>query len=277
MSRKTSTILALLLLLCGIGVLIYPALSDYVNRINGSYAIQELNNQLAQTERESITRQRTLAQAYNADLSGGVTGDVFAATVEGDQLERYNHIMDFGNGIMGSVQIPKIDVSLPIYHGVDSVVLSKGVGHIPQTAFPIGGSGSHAVLTGHTGLPAAELFTDLTQVELGDLFYISILEGTLAYQVDQIKVVLPHESDDLMPVPGEDYCTLVTCTPYGINSHRLLVRGIRVELEETEVEQTLQEEILEQNVVPVELMAAGAAAAVIVLAIIVLIFKKKKG
>ena len=276
MRRKTSIILALLLLLVGIGVLIYPTLSDYVNRINGSYAIQEMNNQLAQVERETITRQRRLAEDYNAGLSGVAITDAFTAEEDDTLLEGYNGIMDLGNGIMGSIQIPKIDVSLPIYHGVDSVVLSKGVGHMPQTAFPIGGSGNHAVLTGHTGLPTAGLFTDLTKMELGDLFYINILEDTIAYQVDQIKVVLPHESEDLRAVPGKDYCTLVTCTPYGINSHRLLVRGIRIELEEEVIVQQMQAEIRTQTSVPVELMAAGASVLVVLITIIVLVFKKNK-
>ena len=276
MNRKTSIILALLLLLVGIGVLIYPTLSNYVNRINGSYAIQEMNSQLALVERETIARQRRLAEDYNAALSGVVITDPFTAGEDGSLLEAYNDIMDFGNGIMGSIQIPKINVSLPVYHGVDSVVLSKGVGHMPQTAFPIGGSGNHAVLTGHTGLPTAELFTDLTKMELGDLFYINILEGTIAYQVDQIKVVLPHETGDLLAVPGKDYCSLVTCTPYGINSHRLLVRGIRIELEKEAVAQQLQEEIREQSAMPMELMVAGAVAVVIMIAITVLIFKKNK-
>jgi len=132
---------------------------------------------------------------------------------------------------MGYIEIPVIDVYLPVYHGVDESVLSKGVGHISKTAFPIGGVGNHSVLTGHTGLPSAELFTDLVEVQEGDTFYVHIAGETVAYQVDQILVVLPEEVDNILPVPGKDYCTLVTCTPYGVNSHRLLVRGYQVEYE----------------------------------------------
>ena len=134
-----------------------------------------------------------------------------------------------GDGMMGYIEIPEIDIYLPIYHGVSEEVLSKGIGHMPNSAFPIGGEGNHAVLTGHTGLPSAKLFTDLTELEEGDRFYIHILDLVLCYTVDQIKVVLPNEGQDLSIVPGKDYCTLVTCTPYGINSHRLLVRGIRTD------------------------------------------------
>ena len=128
---------------------------------------------------------------------------------------------------MGYIDIPTIDAHLPIYHGTDEEVLAKGVGHVPDTAFPIGGIGNHSVLTGHTGLPSAKIFTDLTELAEGDLFYIHILNETLVYEVDQIQVVLPSQLDNLLPVADRDYCTLVTCTPYGINSHRLLVRGQR--------------------------------------------------
>ena len=269
MRRKTSIILALLLLLVGMMVLIYPTLSDYVSQVNGSYAIQELNSQMDSVERETLTRQRLLAEAYNAGISGSFDSD-------DERLDTYEDIMNFGNGIMGYIQIPKISVNLPIYHGISDEVLSKGAGHLPQTAFPIGGAGNHAVLSSHTGLPSAELFTNLTELETGDVFYISILEETLAYQVDQIKVVLPSEVEDLAPVAGEDYCTLVTCTPYGINSHRLLVRGHRVELDRAEAEEQLQREIRQQTAVPVELLAAAAAAGAVLVGIVVLLLKKNK-
>lgn len=208
-------IFAVVLLLIGVGVLAYPPVSDYVNRLHGSYAIQTLQEQVGQATDTQLAEQRRLAQSYNADPSQSTVG--------------YQDILDYGGGIMGYIDIPSIDVHLPIYHGVDSDVLAKGVGHLPESSFPIGGEGNHAVLTGHTGLPGAHLFTDLTELDEGDEFSIHILEEELTYRVDQITVVLSHETGDLAPRAGKDYCTLVTCTPYGINSHRLLVRGERVE------------------------------------------------
>lgn len=262
--RKTSIIAALLLLLVGIGVLIYPTLSDYLSRVNGSYAIQSLSSQMGQTERETLVQQRQLAQRYNAWIAGA--GEPPA--------EAYDEILDFGNGIMGYIQIPKIDANLPIYHGISDEVLAKGVGHLPKTAFPIGGEGSHTVLSGHTGLPEAELFSNLTELEMGDQFYIHILDEILVYQVDSIDVVLPSEAESLAPVPGEDYCTLVTCTPYGVNSHRLLVRGSRVEGSEEEME-LLREETHQQTQIPWELILAAVAAGVVVVCLGVLVFRKK--
>ena len=211
-------ILAAALLLAGMGVLAYPFVSDYINQLHGSYAIQALQEQVGQATNAQLAEQRRLAQEYNADPNHAAVS--------------YRDVMDYGGGIMGYIDIPSIDVHLPIYHGVDSDVLAKGVGHLPESDFPIGGEGYHAVLTGHTGLPGAHLFTDLTELKEGDEFSIHILEQELVYRVDQITVVLSHETGDLTPQTGRDYCTLVTCTPYGINSHRLLVRGIRAEPEQ---------------------------------------------
>lgn len=205
----------------GVGVLVYPLVSDYINQLHGSYAIQALQEQVGQATNEQLAEQRRLAQDYNADPKNSSVS--------------YQDILDYGGGIMGYIDISSIDVHLPIYHGVDSDILAKGVGHLPESDFPIGGEGYHAVLTGHTGLPGAHLFTDLTELSEGDEFSIHILEQELVYRVDQITVVLSHETGELTPQAGKDYCTLVTCTPYGINSHRLLVRGARVKSEQTPV------------------------------------------
>jgi len=222
-SGKGSTILIVVLILAGLLVMLYPTISNLYNEMTGSYAIQEFNEQLSDRTEEELQNQRMMAQAYNEALQKSLENI--------DCPYEYKDIMDFGNGMMGYIEIPVIDVYLPVYHGVDESVLSKGVGHISKTAFPIGGVGNHSVLTGHTGLPSAELFTDLVEVQEGDTFYVHIAGETVAYQVDQILVVLPEEVDNILPVPGKDYCTLVTCTPYGVNSHRLLVRGYRVEYE----------------------------------------------
>lgn len=233
--RKGKNIWFLLLLLVGVGILAYPSVSNLINRSHGSYAIEQLQIKLKSVDTEEKERQRRLAEEYNALLG------------QEEMEDKYNDILDFSHGIMGYIRIPKIHVDLPIYHGVEEDVLLKGVGHLPNSAFPIGGEGNHAVLTGHTGLPSAKLFTDLTELEEGDLFYISILDETLAYRVDQTKVVLPSEGGDLTRVPGQDYCTLVTCTPYGINSHRLLVRGQRTQMLQEETETEKQEEAAQKQ------------------------------
>ena len=212
-----SGILLVLLLLLGIGILLYPSISQWVNKLNGSHAVQQLTQQVEAQSPETLLRHLEMAQVYNAILQGK----------SGDCPYAYEDILDFGNGIMGSIEIPAIGITLPIYHGVSDTVLAKGVGHISDSSFPIGGKGNHAVLTGHTGLPSAELFTGLDQLAVGDLFYIHILGQTLTYRICSIQTVLPEQTEHLALDPEEDLCTLVTCTPYGINSHRLLVQGQR--------------------------------------------------
>ena len=266
MKQKYKYILILLLLLAGLGILIYPTLSDYVNSLEGSYAIGDLDAQLAHLPDEALSAHRRQAEEYNTALAAG-------SQPETD----YSSILDFGDGLMGYISIPKIDVYLPIYHDTGEEILAKGVGHMPQSAFPIGGSGNHAVLTGHTGLPSAKLFTDLTELGEGDLFYIHILNETLTYQVDSIQVVLPSEAQGLTPQPGEDLCTLVTCTPYGINSHRLLVRGSRVlEAGESQDAQSDSQTYSTRLSVPTVLIAAGAASVILLAALFCTIFKKER-
>ena len=213
---KKFTVWLYLFLAAGVIILCYPTVSSAINRRSGSYAIGQWRQDLVGLEDSALEEQRLRAQRYNQELQ------------EKGEAEGYEECLNLGNGMMGYIRIPKIDVELPIYHGVEEDTLARGVGHLPGTGLPIGGVGNHAVLTGHTGLPSARLFTDLTELQEGDLFYIHTLDQVLCYEVDQIKVVLPTEEEELMPRAGEDYCTLVTCTPYGINSHRLLVRGSRV-------------------------------------------------
>ena len=213
---KRFWIIGILLLFLGLGVLLYPSVSGAVNRISGSYVIAEHQQQMEGMEQEQLDEELARALAYNRQL------------LEQGEGKDYTRILDLGSGIMGYIRIPDIDVNLPIYHGVEDAVLSKGVGHLPESGFPVGGEGNHAVLTGHTGLPSAKLFTDIILLEEGDRFYIHVLDQVLCYQVDRIRVVLPTETQDLVPVAGKDYCTLITCTPYGVNSHRLLVRGERI-------------------------------------------------
>lgn len=219
--KKITIILSVVLFLFGLAVMGYPIISNWINSLNGSYAISRLQQRLESEDDAWVEEQLCLAENYNEKLKQNTDPE------DKSLLEEYAGILDFGDGIMGYIHIPAIQVTLPIYHGVDSQVLEKGVGHMPQSAFPIGGEGNHTVLTGHTGLPTAKLFTDLTRLQEGDAFTITVGNRTITYLVDQIQVVIPSETKALQPIPGMDYCTLVTCTPYGINTHRLLVRGIR--------------------------------------------------
>lgn len=262
-----STILMIILILLGLAIMLYPTVSNWYNELTGSYAIQEFNETLADQTEQQMAEQRKMAEAYNEALrdDGNAEECPYA----------YKDIMDFGNGMMGYIEIPVIDVNLPIYHGVSENVLSKGVGHMSRTAFPIGGEGNHSVLTGHTGSPSAYLFTDLIEMKEGDQFFLSILNETLAYEVDQILVVLPEEVDDIQIVAGEDYCTLVTCTPYGVNSHRLLVRGHRVEYTE-EVEEVITEEVAQDNVGMIIAVCAAISLLLILILLAIWYLRKKK-
>ena len=180
-----------------------------------------------------------------------------------------------GDGLMGSIEIPKLNLILAIYHGLSTEVLEKGVGHVEGTSLPIGGASTHAVLAGHRGLPSAKIFTDLDQMKNGDIFLIHVLGKTLAYKVDQIKTVLPEESSELDIVEGEDHVTLVTCTPYGVNTHRLLIRGIRTEY--VEPEEKAEETPIQQiaKVDPVKIMIIGLVAMVIMIIIVYIVIRRK--
>ncbi len=209
----------------------YPYISNFVYERRAESLVLATESKADALSNETVEQMLRDAAAYNQSLLSGHVQltDPFDKAVQGIVNDSYNDLLNIGDGIMGTIQIPSINVSLPIYHGTSSEVLEKGVGHLCGTSLPVGGVGTHAVLTGHTGLSNARLFSDLSLLEEGDVFYINILGETLTYQVDQIKVVLPTQMEDLSIQPDADYCTLVTCTPYGINSHRLLVRGVRVE------------------------------------------------
>lgn len=218
-----------------IALTMYPFISNWLFE-NKTDSVADAVEQAAQ-ELDNSEQQAALqaAREYNQVLADGhvTLTDPFEEDKSQQDLAEYESLLNLTNdGVMGTVEIPAIDVSLPIYHGTSESVLEKGVGHLHGTSLPVGGESTHTVLTGHTGLSKAKLFTDLTEVEEGDIFFLHVMGENLAYQVDQIKVVLPSELDDLKIVPGEDYCTLVTCTPYGVNSHRLLVRGVRTDYQE---------------------------------------------
>ena len=216
---------AALMILSGIGVASYPVISNMVAQRHASTAIQNYDETVHSMDTEKLDAAKEAARRYNEQLGSALDRD--AAGEAEDTGTSYVDLIDVGESL-GYITIPKIDVNLPIYEGTSDDVLLKGVGHLEGSSYPLGGESTHSVLTGHRGLAEAVLFTDLDKLQEGDKFYLHIMDEVLAYQVDQVKVVLPEETDDLTIVQGQDYCTLVTCTPYAINTHRMLVRGIRV-------------------------------------------------
>ena len=226
MKKHLSTILLVLALLVGAALLLYPTASDYWNSFHQSQAIATYAEEVAGLTTVDYEKVWLSAVAYNERMSAAGNPVILSE----EQWEEYLKELNVsGSGIMGYIEIPKIECSLPIYHGTDESVLQIAIGHIEGTSLPVGGAGTHCALSGHRGLPSAKLFTHLDQLSEGDVFMLRVLNETLTYEVDQIHIVLPQEVDDLAMVPGRDFCTLVTCTPYGINSHRLLVRGKRIE------------------------------------------------
>ena len=226
MKKNLSTIILILVFLTGLSLLLYPTLSDYWNSFHQSRAIAAYASEVAALDDDAYDEMWASAHAYNQQLAKRENPLVQSE----EDLAEYETLLNLdGTGIMGYIEIPELKVSLPIYHSVDEGVLQIAVGHIPGTSLPTGGKGTHSVLSGHRGLPSAKLFTNLDQMREGDTFMLRILDETLTYEVDQILIVEPHEVAALSIDPDEDYCTLVTCTPYGINTHRLLVRGHRVE------------------------------------------------
>ena len=225
-SNRVMTLLLVLALLAGLFLLLYPTVSDYWNSLHQTRTITSYAENVAQLDRTEYEEMWAAAQRYNRTLSK--RENAFALTEE--QKREYESLLNTsGNGVMGIVEIPKIGCALPIYHGTDDAVLQIAVGHLEWSSLPVGGEGTHCVLSGHRGLPSAKLFTNLDQLAVGDRFLLRVLDETLTYEVDQILIVEPQEVAALGITEGKDSCTLVTCTPYGINTHRLLVRGHRVE------------------------------------------------
>ena len=225
-NNNWTTAFLVLLLLAGVSLLLYPSLSDYWNSMHQTRAIASYAETVSQLDTAQYDEMWKGAQDYNRSLAQRETA--FALTDE--QKAAYESLLDVsGLGVMGYIEIPEIDCSLPIYHGTEESVLQVAVGHLEWSNLPVGGEGTHCVLSGHRGLPSAKLFTNLDKLAVGDTFLLRVLDEVLTYEVDQILIVEPEQVDALGIVPGEDYCTLVTCTPYGINTHRLLVRGHRVE------------------------------------------------
>lgn len=269
----------------GLSVLAYPFASQHWNERHQSEVCAVYEEQLANTDDDTIHEELQAAQAYNQGLaqSALIVSDPFAQSDELGNAVYDDLLNTTNNGIMAYLEIPSIEVNLPIYHGVESDALKKGIGHLPETSLPVGGESTHTVLCGHSGMSYAKLLTDLDQLKEGDMFYIHVYREKLAYMVDQIKVVLPTDTSDLQIVKGEDYVTLITCTPYGVNSHRLLVRGTRISEEEAKEERIDPNEETQQDTQPVsswqreylKYIAMGIALSVALLLAVVVIGRRR--
>lgn len=271
MKKNWSTFLLIVILIIGLSLLLYPSFSDWWNSFHQSKAIAVYSEQVANMDDEKYDEIWTQAWEYNQML----TEKTVSFVLPDEQVEKYEQLLDVaGSGIMGYVEIPSIDVMLPIYHRTDEAVLQIAVGHLEWSSLPVGGESSHCVISGHRGLPSAQLFTDLDEVTVGEIFILHVLDEILTYEVDQIRIVEPSETKDLLIVEGEDLCTLVTCTPYGVNSHRMLVRGHRIEnSEEARVVRVTADAI---QIEPVIVAPFVAAPMLLILLIGLLIPKKKK-
>ena len=266
-----TTILLVLILLAGLSLLLYPSFSDYWNSFHQSRAIATYSDAVEQLDEEKIETFWQEAVEYNERMAA--VGNRFSLSE--DEEEEYNKLLNItGTGIMGYIEIPSIRCSLPIYHGTDDAVLQIAAGHIEGTSLPVGGESSHCVISGHRGLPSAKLFTDLDQLTEGDVFMLRVLDEVLTYEVDQILIVEPSDLDALQIEKGKDLCTLVTCTPYGVNTHRLLVRGHRIENLESASSARVPADAVQVD--PVMVAPVVAAPMLLILLIWVLVSSSKK-
>lgn len=269
MKRKLSTMLLILVFFAGLSLLLYPSLSDYWNSFHASQAVATYSEEVRNLNADQYDRLIGEAREYNAALPGRYKAFFLS---ESDR-STYNALLDVnGTGVMGYIEIPTIQISLPIYHGTEDEVLQIAVGHLDWSSLPVGGEGTHCVLSGHRGLPSAKLFTNLDKLVAGDKFVIRVLDEVMTYEVDQILIVEPNDLSALAIEKRKDLCTLVTCTPYGVNSHRLLVRGHRVENESEEIRVTSDA----MEIDPLIVAPAVALPMLLALLFILLVSGKKK-
>ncbi|MBQ3531978.1 MAG: class C sortase [Oscillospiraceae bacterium] len=271
MKNKTN-ILLILILVAGLSLLLYPSISDYWNSFTQTEVIVDYTKQIENLDEEKYDQILSEARAYNEKLVGRTNHYVLSD----EQKAEYEKLLDVsGIGIMGYIEIPAINCTLPIYHGTEDSVLQIAVGHLEWSSLPVGGKSTHCVLSGHRGLPSAKLFTDLDKVIVGDIFILRVLDEVFTYEVDSIMIVEPHETDSLLIEKEKDYCTLITCTPYAINTHRILVRGERVE----NPEESKNIRVVSEAVQIEPLIIAPIVAVPILLALFVKIMipKKKSG
>ncbi len=273
--RRRGTVILIIVFIAGIAVMLYPSLANLWNSHfqKGLVSTYQQDADALALDEADYGYELEKARAYNDELWPNPEPEEFAFLDEDEPSPDYMDCLNIsGDGIMGYVDIPKLDVELPIYHTTEGDIMSKGAGHLEGTSLPIGGINTHSVIAAHRGLPGAELFTNLNQMDLGDHFFIHVLNETLAYEVDQIKVVEPTDVSDLVIIEGQDLCTLLTCTPYGVNTDRLLVRGHRVELDEEELLATEDE----GPVMKLEYWLLLAGIAVAVVGIVILLNSRRK-
>ena len=267
--NRLTTLLLLLLLIAGLSLLLYPSVSDYWNSFHSSKAISAYTEDVANLDEDQYEEMWAAAWDYNRSLLERSTG--FSLTDA--QKDEYENLLNVsGVGIMGYIEIPSLSMSLPIYHGTTESVLQIAAGHLEWSSLPVGGESSHCVISGHRGLPSAKLFSDLDKLQEGDIFMLRVLDEILTYEVDKISIVEPTQVDDLQIVEGSDLCTLVTCTPYGINTHRLLVRGHRIE----NVQESRAIRITSDAMQIDSLIVAAAIAAPVLLVLMALLLLPKR-
>ena len=263
--------------LMAFSLILYPVVSNYINQMNSTTIATDYEQEVSHLSEEQENAMIKQAQDYNESLIGiGSIADPFSESNENQtEDDEYNKLLKIDDtGMMGYIDIPKLDVVLPVYHGTSEKVLQSGVGHLKNTSLPVGGESCHAVLSGHRGLANAKIFTDLNKMEVGDVCYIKVLHHTFAYQVDQILTVLPSDTDALQIEKGKDYVTLVTCTPYAVNTHRLLVRGTRIPYEEA---QKIDEEVGLHHTIPFNLiLLIGGIVALIIIWVSIKSHKRRK-
>ena len=271
MRKHLSTILLIFIFLIGLSLLLYPSVSDYWNSFHQTRAIASYAEKVTNLDNNAYDQLWEEARAYNQSLLARSNSYLLSQ----EQKAEYERLLDVsGIGIMGYIEIPSIDCTLPIYHGTEESVLQIAVGHLEWTSLPVGGMSTHCVLSGHRGLPSAKLFTNLDKLREGDTFLLRVLDEVLTYEVDQILIVEPQETGALQIVEGRDYCTLVTCTPYGINTHRLLVRGHRIEnLEEAKTVRVTADAI---QIDPLIVAPVAAVPMLLVLLLVLLLPKRRK-
>ena len=271
MKKHGSTILLFLVFFIGLSLMLYPTFADWWNSFHQSRAVASYVEQVANMDDDKYDEIWSAAWDYNRSLLDRPNDFLLSEA----QQENYRSLLNIGgNGIMGYIEIPKLGVTMPVYHGTDEAVLQVAIGHLDWTSLPVGGESSHCVVSGHRGLPSARLFTDLDKMEVGDTFLLRILDEVLTYEVDQIRIVLPQNTDDLLIVEGEDLCTMVTCTPYGINTHRMLVRGRRIATEEVRAVRRVTADAIQ--IEPIIVAPFLAVPILLVLLVALLIPKPKK-
>ena len=268
LKKRLPLVVMFLILVAGLSVMGYPLVSDWLSVYTAKVEIADYTTAVEEEDSTQLDAMWTQAEEYNQSLNSATKTSVVS----------YEDLLSVTDAI-GYLEIPKIGVYMPIYHGIDTEVLEKGIGHMPGTSLPVGGKSTHCVLSGHTGLPAAKILTDLDKMKEGDLFYLHVLGRTLAYKVDQIKVVLPEETDDIKITEGKDYVTLLTCTPYGINTHRLLVRGERTDYVPDAVSVETPGNMQKKDMIPASTIMkfgiAGAAVFVVVVVLLILFLPGK--